>query len=113
MTVTVLLPSKEVIKSSTKVTLMCLVTSPGQLKGFNIMWSESRGQEKARIHKGVEWPVQMHGDGNMATSLYNASKENWDKDSTFECTFKSGANEVSSTVSIALGNAIELPTSCP
>lgn len=104
--VTVYFPPEEVISRANEVTLVCLVTSTQLHTNYQIFWSESKNQEYIP-KENVCTSMKENGTSFVITCLHKIAKEKWDKNTMFECNFKSGATSASGQASKAQGNSLE------
>lgn len=94
---------------SDEVTLVCLVSS-AVLQDYYIAWSEYNGSKNSNYYDGINFPPQKTQHGYSVASVYNTTKEKWDKMYKFMCSaWPAGQNKSmeSKEVSKAQGNSIE------
>lgn len=105
-----ILPDEE-LKEANEITLVCLIVSTVQQK-YDIAWSEHDGNNINNNVGGIDFPAQKtkKADEYMVTSVYQTTKDNWNKVKMFNCNVSPAGNKKvikPCGVSTAKGNSLE------
>ena len=104
-----ILPEEDISKGA-EVTLVCLVSSSA-LQDYYIAWLEHSGQNAGVYTDGINFPPQRTQQGYSVTSIYNTTKDKWNKNNNmFSCNVWPAGRErhiKSRDVSKALSNSAE------